>query len=222
MFSLFSPLGSFTVEPRGPLGRLLSAVTPIADKRRRGRNAREVPKADKYTALETDVYPGLPRPWRHAILTRRSDWVWGRADVEFSAMRQAMPDQTVAFASGVQLDIMTKIIVSCTLTIALSFSTTARAETIFLKCGNIDVLSIDLTRHTVDNRPANITAAAIDWRTKQQVTGGSEPSESHWHIDRVAGTFTLSNTVFLSDGRTLSIPPTTGSCVKTGKPATKF
>lgn len=137
-----------------------------------------------------------------------------------------MPDklQRLPSLEGVRLDryIVRKIIASCLLAIALGVSTAAQAETIYLKCGAMGVLSVDLTKHTVDNRPANVTVAAIDWRIKQQVTGGSEPSESHWHIDRVAGTFALSQTVFLPDGRTLSIPPTTGTCAKASKPATKF
>jgi hypothetical protein len=119
-------------------------------------------------------------------------------------------------------DIRIKIAASCLLATALSVSTTAQAETIFLKCGTMNILSVDLTNHTVNNKPANITPAAIDWRIKQQVIGGNEPSESYWHIDRVVGTFTLSQTVFMPDGRTLSIPPTTGTCATTSKPATKF
>jgi hypothetical protein len=144
-------------------------------------------------------------------------------------MHQTMPDQLQRFPSleGVRLDrdIVIKIIASCLLATALGVSTAAQAETIYLKCdgsGVSVVVSVDLTNHTVDNRPANITVAAIDWRYKQPVNDGSAMGETHWYIDRGAGTFTLNSTVFLPDGRTLSIPPATGTCAKVSMPATRF
>ena len=61
----------------------------------------------------------------------------------------------------------------------------ARADTLFLKCGTFSPLTIDLTRNTVNNIPANITPISIDWTNSQ----GEFPV--NLHIDRVAGTLTF-------------------------------
>jgi hypothetical protein len=124
---------------------------------------------------------------------------------------------------GVQMDrnIRTRTVVFFLLAAALSISTAAQAETIFLKCGSFDLLSVNLTNHTVNNRPASITPAAIDWHIKKQISS-NESGDTHWHIDRVAGTFTLSNVVFRPNGNNLNLPTTTGTCTAVSKPATKF
>jgi len=112
-------------------------------------------------------------------------------------------------------------IVLCFSATTLAAVTAAQAETIFLKCGAFDLLSIDLTKHTVNNRPADITPAAIDWHIKKDVSS-NETSDTHWHIDRVAGTFVVSSVVFMPNGNNLNIPPTSGTCAAMSKPATKF
>lgn len=114
-----------------------------------------------------------------------------------------------------------KIIASCLLAAASIVSTAAQAETIFLKCAAFDLISVDLTKGTVNNKPANITPAAIDWHIEKQISS-DETSDTHWHIDRVAGTFILSSVVFRPGGNNLNIPPTTGACTAVSKPATKF
>src|ERR1700682_593573 len=81
----------------------------------------------------------------------------------------------------------------------------ARAETIFLKCGSMDVFAVDLTKHTVDNAPANITPVAIDWHNVNQY------ADVHFHIDRTAGTIRRSGTYFRPDGN-IPIPPSIDSC----------
>jgi len=46
---------------------------------------------------------------------------------------------------------------------ALTASHSAQAEIIFLKCGSMNIITVDLTKHTVNNKPASITPVAIDW-----------------------------------------------------------
>jgi hypothetical protein len=70
----------------------------------------------------------------------------------------------------------------------------ARAETIFLKCGPMNVITVDLTNQTVNNKPANITPVAIDWQSANQY------GESRFHIDRTTGILTTSGTYFTSNG----------------------
>ena len=118
-------------------------------------------------------------------------------------------------------DIRIKIIAFWLSAAALIGATAAQAETIFLKCGSFDLLSVDLTNHTVNNRPASITPAAIDWHIKQQVSS-DETADNHWHIDRVAGTFMLSHVVFRPNGNNLNLPSETGTCTVTSKPVKKF
>lgn len=49
----------------------------------------------------------------------------------------------------------------CGLAMPLAVSLPAQAETIFLKCGD-GTMSIDMTNHTVDGKPANITPLQIE------------------------------------------------------------
>lgn len=88
----------------------------------------------------------------------------------------------------------------------LTASNSARAETIFLKCGTFNVITIDLTNKTVDNIPASITPTSIDWETHGAFV-------VHIHIDRIAGTET-----FEHHGQTFAPEP----CKTVKKPATKF
>jgi len=85
-------------------------------------------------------------------------------------------------------------------------SGSARAETIFLKCGVMNPFTVDLTNHTVNNEPANITPLSIDWETHGDFV-------VHLHIDRTAGTLTIRHS-----GRTFPADP----CTVVSQPATKF
>ena len=98
----------------------------------------------------------------------------------------------------------------------LAAASPARAETIFLKCGQMNLLAVDLTNHTVDGKPADITPIAIDWHNANQY------GDVHLHIDRTAGTLTMSGTYFRPEG---NIPIPQGvpdTCTAESAPATKF
>jgi hypothetical protein len=91
---------------------------------------------------------------------------------------------------------------------ALTASSSARAETIFLKCEPFtSVFTVDLTNKTVDNDPASITPTSIDWENR----GGA--FVVHHHIDRTAGTLT-------SEHHGQRFAP--HACKTVKKPATKF
>ena len=97
----------------------------------------------------------------------------------------------------------------------LAVSLPAQAETIFLKCGD-GTLSIDMTNHTVDGKPANITPLQIDWHNVNQY------GDVHVVIDRTAGTMTTSGTYFRPEGN-VPIPCIAPvSCSVVDQPATKF
>ena len=108
-----------------------------------------------------------------------------------------------------------KFLVSCLLVTALASPMSARAETIFIKCEYIDILSVNLTNNTVNNTPADITPIAIDWEIINQ------HGDFHFHIDRTLGTLTTSGTYYRSDGN-LPMPQSTVSCAAVDKPTTKF
>jgi hypothetical protein len=80
----------------------------------------------------------------------------------------------------------------------------------------MDVLAVDLTKHTVNNAPANITPVAIDWHNINQY------ADVHLHIDRTAGTLRTSGTYFRADGN-IPIPQIPIESCTVGKaPPTKF
>jgi hypothetical protein len=114
----------------------------------------------------------------------------------------------------INYDIKIKTIALCVLATALTASWSARAETIFLKCGNMDTITVDLTKNTVNNQPANITPIAIDWDYVNKY------GDVHYHIDRTAGTLRYSGTYYTQNGDT-AIPQSTDPCTF-GSPPTKF
>jgi len=108
-----------------------------------------------------------------------------------------------------------KSAVFCVLATTLTASWQARAETIFLKCSSLDVLAVDLTNRTVNNYAASITPVAIDWHQT------NENADVIIHIDRTAGTLSVSGTYFTANGN-IPIPPSIESCALIRAPATKF
>jgi hypothetical protein len=101
--------------------------------------------------------------------------------------------------------------------LALAASTAANAQTIFLKCGAMDVITVDLAKSTVNNKPANITPVAIDWENENDSLG-----IVHIHIDRSSGTLSTTGTYHLPSGDT-PIPRTTDdACTVSNQPSTKF
>src|SRR6516225_1915225 len=68
--------------------------------------------------------------------------------------------------------------------VALATSTATHAEMLYLKCGDYNLFAVDLTNHTVNGKPAEITPISIDWHTVNSF------GDSHMHIDRAAGTLT--------------------------------
>jgi hypothetical protein len=68
-------------------------------------------------------------------------------------------------------------------------SQVARAETVFLKCGDTNTFTVDLLKSTVDNCPASITPLSIKWHVPQDL-GSGKSGVTYWHIDRVAATLT--------------------------------
>ena len=101
------------------------------------------------------------------------------------------------------------------LAVLLASSQMAIAETIFLKCDQMDMFTVDLTKHTVNNGPANITPIAIDWDNINKF------ADVHLHIDRATGVLTTSCVYYRDDGD-VPIPESTTDCTKDAAPDTKF
>jgi len=102
------------------------------------------------------------------------------------------------------------------LAVLAASSHAARADTIFLKCGTMNMVAVDLTKHTVDDKPASITPISIDWEN------ANKDGDVHLHIDRTAGTLTISGTYYTQNG---NIPIPSGSpdtCTVSSPPSTKF
>jgi hypothetical protein len=108
------------------------------------------------------------------------------------------------------------IIVFGVIATTLANALPVRAETIFLKCGDMDTLSVDLAAHTVNNTPASITPIEIDWHNINQY------ADVHLHIDRTSGSYSMSGTYFRPEGN-IPIPYSAPvSCTSVTAPATKF
>ena len=87
----------------------------------------------------------------------------------------------------------------------------AQTEMVVLKCPNTaDMIIVDLTNKTVNNKPANITPTAIDWDV--------EASTGHFynHIDRTTGALTTWGTIYPNT------PIPSYTCMCTVVPQTHF
>lgn len=91
------------------------------------------------------------------------------------------------------------------LVVLIAMSAAAQAEVLFLKCGEFDIITVDLTKSTVAGIPARITPLSINWDPP-----GDFPV--HDHIDRSAGTM---RTVFKRTD-------VTETCTAVSQPETKF
>jgi hypothetical protein len=98
----------------------------------------------------------------------------------------------------------------------LADSGAAEAETIYLRCTNMNMdmqFAIDLTNNTVDGNPATITPILFHW-VRQNDNGSS----TAFNIDRTTGTLTLQGTI-PGVGQTGVV---TEACTAESAPATKF
>jgi hypothetical protein len=113
-------------------------------------------------------------------------------------------------------------IILAALAVLATTSEAARAETIFLHCGeSASTFTVDLTNNTVDNKPATINATSIDWTWTPPPDQGTQ-SVGHFHIDRIAGTLTSQWSTHFANGRTGDLPSQTWSCTVSSAPPTKF
>jgi hypothetical protein len=102
------------------------------------------------------------------------------------------------------------------LAVASLCATAARAETIYLKCPPemAEPYVVDLTNNTVNGVQAVVTPISIDWDMNNNV------ADIHHHIDRAAGTETMTGIVHLGGDR--PAPTFTSPCVSVSAPAAKF
>jgi hypothetical protein len=82
--------------------------------------------------------------------------------------------------------------------VSIASAQIARAETIFLKCGDANH-TVDLAANTVDNHSATINETAIDWAVNMTYSDGT-PQTDQYHIDRTTGTLTDTITICFHTG----------------------
>jgi hypothetical protein len=123
--------------------------------------------------------------------------------------------------SFVKLHGAVRIMLAALAVVAIS-SQAARAETIFLQCGQ-GSFTVDLTNNTVNNLPATGNATGIDWQVTQSFSTprGTETTVTYNPLDRTAGTLTNYFTLQWPGGNN-STPPSTISCTLGSRPPTKF
>jgi hypothetical protein len=109
---------------------------------------------------------------------------------------------------GVIMNRGSKFVPFCVLTIILTASFPARANTIIFQCGMS--FAVDLKNSTVNNQPATINATAIDWQLIPGPANGT--GIVSYHIDRTTGILTENFTYHLPNGSTQSDDPTTYHC----------
>ena len=103
------------------------------------------------------------------------------------------------------------------LAIAPLCATAAQAETIYLKCGegsDITTIVVDLDKHTVNDRPAEITPISIDWHNINDI------ADVHMHIDRTTGSLGMTAIFPQQNNRRYTAPDK--QCSAVSAPATKF
>ena len=89
-------------------------------------------------------------------------------------------------------------LIAIALCVLIASAQVARAETIFLKCGDANH-TVDLTANTVDNHSATINETAIDWAVNMTYSNGT-PQTDQYHIDRTAGTLRDTITICFHTG----------------------
>jgi hypothetical protein len=109
---------------------------------------------------------------------------------------------------------------------SLGLACGAQADTLYLKCAlsgpRTEQHTVDLTNNTVDNNPARINPAAIDWvaPVRGDTTGYILSAAITYHIDRGSGGLTEFVTYNLKTGRTQSSANDNGTCQKDPNPPT--
>jgi len=109
----------------------------------------------------------------------------------------------------------------CIFAAMLAVSSPARADTLYLTCGNGGTFTVDLTNNTVNNIRANINGTSIDWDTN---VGSNTPGLTavvHHHIDRAAGTASFTAT-YNNNGQISTGYSGPDACTAGAAPATKF
>lgn len=118
-------------------------------------------------------------------------------------------------------DIKIKVIAVSLLATALTASSPARADTIFLICGGND-FTVDLSKNTVNNEPAAINPTAIDWEVILIPSNEGTSGTLHNHIDRTTATYTSSVTYVSRGGGNLGTVADTKPCALGSPPRPKF
>jgi len=98
-------------------------------------------------------------------------------------------------------------------------SHSARAETVFLKCGELTVYAVDLSNGTVDNLPAAINVTTISW--VRNSSGSGITAQVYHYINRTTGVLTRWITYHWR-GHTESSARRDLSCAVGGPPPRKF
>ena len=113
-----------------------------------------------------------------------------------------------------------KLVMLVALSVVLVGTQIAKAETIFLKCGDYS-FTVDLEKSTVNNKPVTINATAIDW---QEFTtwGDGTTRTTYWKIDRTTGTVTHTYATHFANGNIAPTVHASDSCTVGGPPTTKF
>ena len=118
------------------------------------------------------------------------------------------------------------MVLAAVMAAGLSVASSAMADTATLKCtdtadpNDVEYLTVDYGKSTVNNVPVNITPASIGWTTHPSPAADGTTAVVNNTVDRISGTYTRTVNYETPNGPLFNA--TTLSCVAAPTPASKF
>ena len=118
------------------------------------------------------------------------------------------------------------IVFAAVVAAGLSVASSAMADTATLKCTNtadpndVEYLTVDYAKSTVNNVPVSITPTSIGWTTHPAPAADGTTAVVGNNVDRISGTYTRTVNYNTPNGPLFNASSL--SCVAAPTPATKF
>ena len=87
------------------------------------------------------------------------------------------------------------------------------AQGLYLRCGDMGELLVDLAKGTVNNLPAIITPSSVDWQDMGTNPENGISIHAQFHLDRGTKLLTQNWKFVLPDGSTKPGAPLTSTCI---------
>jgi hypothetical protein len=98
----------------------------------------------------------------------------------------------------------------------------ARAEMLYLKCGDAGTFDVDLSKSTVNGNPAKITSSAIAWTLDLSAAADGTTGRAQYSIDRTTGKMLSMVWYIRPSGKVLGPAISEPTCGTIPAPKTRF